>query len=59
LKKHKTWFDENCLLLLDERNQAKMHSLQNPNQSRVDILNNVRREANRHFRSKNKEYLKA
>jgi len=59
LKQHKTWFDENSLRLLEERKQAKMQSLQNPNQSRVDILNNVRREANRHFMSKKKEYLKA
>jgi hypothetical protein len=33
--------------------------LQNPNQSNVDNLNNVRREASRHFRNKKKEYLKA
>jgi hypothetical protein len=36
-----------------------MQWLQNPNQSNVDNLNNVRREANRHFRNKKKEYLKA
>jgi hypothetical protein len=33
--------------------------LQNPSQSNVNNLNNVRREASRHFRNKNKEYLKA
>jgi hypothetical protein len=36
-----------------------MRWLQNPNQSNVDNLNNVRREASRHFRNKKREYLKA
>jgi len=31
----------------------------NPSQSNVDIMNNVRRDASRHFRNKKKEYLKA
>ena len=44
---------------LDQRKQAKMKFLQNPNQSNVDNLNDVRREASRHFRKNNKEYLKA
>ena len=35
-----------------------MQWLQDQNQSNVDSLNNVRREASRHFRNKN-EYLKA
>jgi hypothetical protein len=35
-----------------------MQCLQNPNQSNVDNLNNVRREGSRHFRKKKKEYLK-
>jgi hypothetical protein len=39
--------------------QAKIQWLQNPNQSNVDNLNNVRCEASRHFRNKNKEYMKA
>jgi hypothetical protein len=34
-----------------------MQWLQNPNESNVDNLNNVRRAASRHFRKK-KEYLK-
>ena len=33
--------------------------VQDPSQSNVDNLNNVRHEANRHFRNKKKEYLKA
>ena len=33
--------------------------LQNPSQSNLHDLNNVRREASRHFRNKKKVYLKA
>jgi uncharacterized NAD(P)/FAD-binding protein YdhS len=47
-----------CSTFLDQRKQAKMQWLQNTNQSNVDNLNNVRREASRHFRNKKKEYLK-
>ena len=36
-----------------------MHWLQDPNDSSVINLNNVRHEASRHFRKKEKEYLKA
>jgi len=36
-----------------------MQWLQDPNQNNVDHLNNVRREARRHFRKNEKEYLKA
>jgi len=36
-----------------------MKWLQDPNQSNIDNLNNVRREDSRHFRNKKKEYLKA
>jgi hypothetical protein len=59
LKQHKPWLYEECLRFLDQRKQAKMQWLQDPKQSNVDNLNNVRREASRHFRSKKKEYLKA
>jgi hypothetical protein len=58
-KRHKPWFDEECSKFLDQRKQAKMQWLQNPNQSNIDNLNSVRREASRHFRNKKKEYLKA
>jgi len=44
---------------LDQRKQAKMQWVQDPNQSNVDNLNNVRREASRHFRNKKKKYLEA
>ena len=36
-----------------------MQWVQDPSQSSVDNLNNVRREASRHFRNKKDEYLKA
>jgi len=48
------WFDEECLRFLDERKQAKMQWVQDPSQSNVDNLNNVRTEANRHLRNKRK-----
>jgi len=36
-----------------------MQWLQDPNQSDVDNLNNVRREVNKHSRKRKKEYLRA
>ena len=36
-----------------------MQLLQDPNHSNADKLSNVRRETSRHFRNKNKKYLKA
>jgi len=59
LKWHKPWFDEECSCFLDERKRSKMQWVQDPSQSNVDNLNNVRREASRHFRNKKKEYLRA
>ena len=38
-------FDEECLHFLDQRKQAKMQCLHDPNQSNVGNLNNVRCEA--------------
>jgi hypothetical protein len=58
-KQYKLWFDAECAQFLDKRKQAKIQWLQNPNQSNGDNLNNVRREAHRHFKNKKKEYLKA
>jgi hypothetical protein len=58
LKKHKTWFDGGYSKLLDQRKQAKLQSLQDPSEINWDNLNNVRREASRHFRNKRREYLK-
>jgi len=48
----KPWFDEECLHFLGQRKQAKMQWLQDPNQSDVDNLNNIRCEGSRHFRNK-------
>jgi hypothetical protein len=55
LKKHKPWFDEGCSKLLDQR---KLQWLQDLSEINEDNLNNVRREASRHFRNKKREYLK-
>jgi len=52
LKQHKPWFHEECLGFLDQRKRAKMQWVQDPSQSSVDILNNVRHEVSRHFRKK-------
>jgi hypothetical protein len=43
LKKHKPWFDEGCSKLLDQRKQAKLQWLQDPNEINGDNLNNGRR----------------
>jgi len=59
LKQNKPWFDEKCLGFLDQRKRAKMQWIQDPSQNSVDVLNSVRREVSRHFRSKKKAYLRA
>jgi len=59
LKQNKPWFDEECLGFLDQRKRAKMQWIQDPSQSNVDFLNNVRREVSRHFRNKKKSHLRA
>jgi hypothetical protein len=56
LKKHERWFDRGCSKL-DQRKQAKLPWLQDPNEINVDNLNNVRRESSRHFRNKRPEYM--
>ena len=43
LKQNKPWFDEECLGFLDQRKRTKIQWIQDPSQSNVDILNNVRR----------------
>jgi len=47
-KQHKPRFDDECSQFLYQRKQGKMQWLQDPNQSNVDSLNNVRRETSRH-----------
>jgi hypothetical protein len=56
--KHKPCFDEGCSTLIDQRKQAKLQWLQDPSEINGDNLNNVKREASRHFRNKKNEYLK-
>jgi hypothetical protein len=57
-KKHKSWLDEGCSKLLDQRKQAKLQWLQDPSEINGYNLNNVRCEASRYFRNKKREYLK-
>jgi hypothetical protein len=52
LKQHKSLFDEECLCSLDQRQQDKMQWFQDTNQSNMDNLNNLRREARGNFRKK-------
>ena len=47
-----------CRFLRSEE-AVKMRWIQNPSRSNVDNLNNVRRDASRHFRNKKKAYVKA
>jgi hypothetical protein len=57
-KKNKSWLDEGCSKLLDQRKQAKLQWLQDPSEINGNNLNNVGREASRYFRNKKREYLK-
>jgi hypothetical protein len=38
LKQHKPWFDDECLQFSEQRKQAKMQWLQDPNQSIIIII---------------------
>jgi hypothetical protein len=58
LKKHNPWFDKGSSKLVDQRKQAELQWLQDPSEINADNLNNVRCEASRYFRNKEKEYLK-
>jgi hypothetical protein len=58
LKKHKSWFEERCSKLLDQRKLTKLQWLQDPHVKGGDKLNTVRREASIHFRNKKRKYLK-
>ena len=58
-KRHKPWFDLQGSQFLYQRKQAKLHWLQDPNHNNVNVLNNVRHSASRHYRKKRGEYLKA
>jgi len=41
-----------------DKTPAEVQRLQDPNQSNLDNLNNVRRDASKHLRNKKKEYRK-
>jgi hypothetical protein len=58
LKKHKSWFDEGCSKLLNQRKQAKLLLLHDPSEMNWNNLNSIRRESSRHFINKESEYLK-
>ena len=58
LEQHKPWFDEKCLGFLHQRKEAKMQWVEDPSRSNVHNSHKVRREASRHFRNIQKEYLK-
>ena len=47
------------ICFLDEKKKAKLQWVQDRSQRNVDNLNNVIRDASRHFRNKKKAYLKA
>jgi hypothetical protein len=57
-KHRKRWFDEECSKLVDRRKQAKLQWVQDPSEVNEDNLSDVRREASRHFRDKEREYPK-
>jgi hypothetical protein len=42
LKKHKSWFDEGCSKLLDQRKHDKLQWLQGSSKISGDNLNNIR-----------------
>jgi hypothetical protein len=58
LKHNKPWFGDDCSKLTDQRKQAKLQWLQNPNQINGDNLKNLRSETSRTFRNKKRKYLK-
>ena len=52
LEQNKPWFDEECQGFLDQRKRTKIQWVQDPSQSNVDNLNNVRHLVSRYFREK-------
>ena len=56
-KQRKPWFDEECSKCLNQRMQATMQQLQDPNHSNVHNMCDVRSEASRHFRKKRRKCL--
>jgi hypothetical protein len=58
LKNKKSWFDDECSKLTDQRKKAELQLLQNPSQINGYNLQNLRRETSRIFRNEKREYLK-
>jgi hypothetical protein len=58
LKHNKPWFDDECSKLIDQRKQAELQWLQNPNQINGDNLKNLRCETIGTLRNKEREYLR-
>jgi hypothetical protein len=56
-KHRKPWFAEECSELADRRKQAKLQWLQDPSEANEDNVSDVRREASRHFRNNEREFL--
>jgi hypothetical protein len=54
----KPWFDEEYSELVERRKRDKLQWLQDPSEANEDNLSDVRWEALRYFRSKEREYLK-
>jgi hypothetical protein len=54
LKQHKPGFDEDGLGFLEQGKETKMQWVQDPSQSYVDNVNNVRRETHSYFRKNGK-----
>jgi hypothetical protein len=54
---YKPWFGEKFLKFVNRRKLPKLKGLHDPSEVNEDNLNNVRREASRHFRNKKREYL--
>jgi hypothetical protein len=50
-KLHKLQFDEGCTELLDQRKQATLQWLQDPNEINENSLNTVRHKASNHFQN--------
>jgi hypothetical protein len=58
LKKHNPWFDEGCLELLNQREQAKLQWLQDPSEVNGDNLNNIKVKPAGISGIRKREYLK-
>ena len=58
-KQHKRCFDLQSSQFLYQRKQAKLHWLQDRNHNNVNILNNVRHSASKHYGKRKGKCLKA